>query len=190
MRVSLPADRGTFLCPRIGFDAVHRTPLKRYTPLRSKTKLRVKGHSEVSEIKDEIQSVLRQIVILRDRGCILRTVAGTFVGDVLVPACGGYAKSGLLILQADHLITRSNSATYADARLVVCVCKAHHGWKSIAGNLRKRQYDAVVRALLPSEIVELWDRCEAESWRPTRTTLYDWKLLLAVLKQERDKIGA
>jgi hypothetical protein len=47
------------------------------------------------------------IVILRDGGCILRDTPHA-------SACNGYAKDGHLILQADHLITRANSATYGD----------------------------------------------------------------------------
>ena len=65
---------------------------------------------------------MREIVIKRDGGCILRDIQG-------VSQCNGYRKDGKLILQADHLITRANSATYADTRLIVCVCKGHHGWK-------------------------------------------------------------
>jgi len=94
--------------------------------------------------------------------------------------CNGYAKDGRLILQADHLITRANSATYADTRLIVCVCKGHHGWK----NWHKPEYDAVVRELIGGERAALWERCERDSWRPKRTSAYDWRLTIAALKQE------
>ena len=56
-----------------------------------------------------------------------------------------------MILQADHLITCANAATYADSRLVVCVCKAHLGWKSLGSNMRKAQYETVVKQVLPPE---------------------------------------
>jgi hypothetical protein len=80
-------------------------------------------------VKQRIQDLVRDIVIKREGGCIFR-------GDVpnpegwTIPTCNGFAKDGHLILQADHLITRANSATYADTRLIVCLCKGHHGWKS------------------------------------------------------------
>ena len=85
---------------------------------------------------------------------------------------------------SDHLITHANADTYADSRLIFCVCKAHHDWKSLGSSMRKAQYDAVVKEILPPERVTLWERCEADSWRPVRTTAYDWKLLLAALRQE------
>lgn len=161
-----------------------------------RTALRKKSKSETALIKDDIQAYLRAIVIKRDGGCIIEHFRRKTVEDCAeyryeptypvcgVPPCNGYKKDGTLILQADHLITRANGATFADSRLVVCVCKGHHGWKSVGSNMRKAQYDAIVRQLLPADRVALWDRCEKESWRPTRTTLYDLKLQLAALKQE------
>jgi hypothetical protein len=115
-------------------------------------------------------------VTARDGGCIFRV----FTWHI----CSGHAKDGHLILQADHLITRGNSATYADARLIVCVCKGIHGWKSVGGNARKKQYDELVRTLISPERVALWDRCEQDSWRPHRTSAMDWKLQLAALKHK------
>src|SRR5665647_1298403 len=134
--------------------------------LKRKTGLRVKGHSEVTETKDRIQDLVREIVIKRDGGCILRDVQG-------VSQCNGYRKDSQLVLQADHLITRANSATYADTRLIVCVCKGHHGWKK----WHEREYNALVRTLLSPERVKLWDDCERDSWKPHRTTAYDWNMV-------------
>jgi hypothetical protein len=86
------------------------------------------GKNETSIVKREIQDVLREIVTKRDGDCIFSNLF--FKRDILgAPICGGYAKDGHLILQADHLITRANATTYAEPRLVVCVCKGHHGWK-------------------------------------------------------------
>jgi hypothetical protein len=143
--------------------------LKRNTPLAKK------GKSDTTLLKDAIQDELHRIVKARDDGCILR-------GSFDVPSCGGYAKDGHLILQADHLLTRANSATFADPRLVVCVCKAHHGWKSLGGNRNKAQYDAAVRAVLPPDRVSLWDAAEKDSWRPHRTSSTDWAKELAYLR--------
>ena len=143
-----------------------------------RTTLRVQGISDTATIKREIQYVAREIVIARDGGCVLRDLH--YDG---IPECNGYANNGQLILQADHLVTRSNSATFADTRLIVCVCKGHHSWKSLGSNARKKEYDELVRTLVP-ERVKLWDECERDSWRPHRTGVYDLKLQLAALKQE------
>jgi hypothetical protein len=151
--------------------------LQRHTPLRRKTPIAAHGSSDTATLKDAIQAELRRIVLARDGGCILRD-------SYDVPPCGGYAKDGHLILQADHLVTRANSATFAEPRLVVAVCKAHHGWKSVGSNRNKAQYDALVRSILPPERVKLWDSCEKNSWRPKRTSASDWALELAYLKTQ------
>jgi hypothetical protein len=80
------------------------------------------------------------------------------------PACNGYRNDGELVLQADHLITRASNATYADTRLIVCVCKGHHGWKK----WHEKEYEALVRTLISPERVALWKRCEEDSWRTCR----------------------
>ncbi len=149
-------------------------PLPRHTPLRAKTRIRVAGHSDTAEIKERIQALLRAIVIARDGGCILRDVR----------RCNGLPDIPGVVLQADHLITRANSATFADTRLVVCVCRSCHAWKSCGSNQRKAEYDAVVRTLLPQDRVALWDRCEQDSWHPQRTFMSDWMLAEVALKHE------
>jgi hypothetical protein len=108
-----------------------KTPLKVGGFLRRGTSLKAKGSSDTATIKDSIQDLLLAIVKIRDGGCILRSIP--------THHCNGFRKDGTLILQADHLITRANSATYADPRLVVCVCKGAHGWKSLGGNRNKAQ---------------------------------------------------
>jgi len=180
------------------------TPLKRKTPLRASykprqgRKLHVLGHSTSAQLKREIQGLVRDIVIKRDGGCIFRDL-DKFSFDVLgvkfpltmpafeIPPCNGYANDGHLILQADHLITRANSATYADTRLIVCVCKGHHGWKSIAGNRWKSRYDAVVKTLIGEERVKLWERMEADR-TPHHMGIGDWKLVLVALRAEYEKL--
>jgi hypothetical protein len=159
---------------------VKRTPLARKTPLTAKTgikrtkRIKVAGTSETADLKVRIQELVREIVIKRDGGCILRNICG-------IPACNGYRKSdGELILQADHLITRANSATYADTRLIVCVCQGHHGWKK----WHKEEYDALVKSVIGGDRAMLWARCEEDSWRPNRTSAYDWRLHVAALEQE------
>jgi hypothetical protein len=144
--------------------------MKRSGFIKRRTPLKVKGHSDTALVKEEIQAVVRDIVIKRDGGCILSST-----GD-----CNGYRKDGELILQADHLITRANAATYADPRLIVCVCKGHHGWK----RWHEREYNALVRSILSADRVKLWDACEKESWKPHRAAAYNWPLTLAAPKQE------
>ena len=153
-------------------------PLARTTGLSAKTK-KLLDYNSTPAVKDRIQDLLRQIVIIRDGGCILRNVLGH--------NCNGFAKDGHLILQADHLLTRANSQTYADSRLVVCVCKGAHGWKSVGSNRNKDQYDALVRTVLPPDGVALWDACEQDSWRPNGNYRSDWLLAEAVLISERDR---
>lgn len=151
--------------------------MKRGGQLKRRTPLKVKGNSETADIKQEIQDTLLAIVKARDGGCVFRVLLGH--------QCSGYApKSGHLVLQADHMVTRSNSATFADSRLVVCVCKGIHGWKSVGSNRNKAQYDEMLKRILPPDRVALWERCERDSWRPVRTGIYDWKLALIALKQE------
>jgi hypothetical protein len=144
-----------------------------------RTALRVQGISDTATIKREIQYIAREIVIARDGGCVLRDLH--YDG---IPECNGFANNGQLVLQADHLVPRNNSATFADTRLIVCLCKGHHAWKSLGSNARKKEYDELVRTLISPERVKLWDECERDSWRPVRTTTYDWQLQLAALKQE------
>jgi hypothetical protein len=114
---------------------------------------------------------------LRDRGCVLDGY-GEF--GIAIPRCNGYANDGHLILQADHLITRGNSATYSDMRLIVCVCKGHHLWKK----WNEARYNEVVRTLLSPERVALWDRAYAARYLPSRKYTSDWAKELAALKQE------
>ena len=142
-----------------------RTPLRRGTKQLKRTKLRIAGHSDNATLKREIQATLREIVIQRDGGCILRHIRN----------CGG--EIGQAVLQADHLLTRANSATYADERLVVCLCRpCHGGFKK----WHKPEYDRLVKSILPKETVELWERCEQD--RTPRKQ--DWKLELIALKQK------
>lgn len=123
-----------------------RTPLRKVS-LRSKKSLKLPNHESSADLKKDIQALLRKIVILRDGTCILRK----------------YRYCEDPVLQADHLITRSNSATYADSRLVVCLCRSCHGGYK---QWNKEKYDSMVRTILPKERVQLWDRCSKDLWRP------------------------
>src|SRR5690242_1468878 len=77
--------------------------------------LRRKSKSEVVKLKDRIQALVRAIVIKRDGGCVLKGFKG-------IPCHA--------VLQADHLISRGRNVGFADSRLIVCLCKAHHTAKT------------------------------------------------------------
>ena len=144
--------------------------LTRSTSLK-RTKLRVAGTSDNATAKREIQSTLREFVMLRDGGCILRDIRH----------CGG--EIGKAVMQADHLLPRSNAETYADERLVVLLCRpCHGGFKQ----WHKEEYDRLVKSILPKEIVELWEKCE--EGRRGKTGKYDWRLELISLNQRLEKL--
>lgn len=135
------------------------------------------GKSPAAEAKRHIQALLREICLKRDLGCILRGVrCGRLVGDAGV------------VWQADHLVSRSNSATYGDSRLVVLICRDCHGWKSLGSNLRKAEYDRLVRQLLAPERVALWDMAELEAGRHKGVKM-DWVLVELALQSELAKLG-
>ena len=56
--------------------------------------------------------------------------------------------------------------------------------------LQRKVFNLLARPLLPPDRVELWDKCEAGSWRPTRTGTYDWRLEEAALRQEWRELQA
>lgn len=129
-----------------------------------RTKLRVKGISSASQLKDDIQALVRAIVIKRDGTCILRKLR----------------RCTDTVLQADHLITRSNSATYADTRLIVCLCRSCHGGFK---QWHESEYNEIVRSILPKERVDLWDKC-MQDMHAHRTKKMDWAIERVALEQE------
>lgn len=137
--------------------------------------MRRQGVSEVAVLKKEIQRLVREIVMRRDGGCILRNIRH----------CGG--EIGQTVIQADHLITRANSATYDDTRLIVCVCRACHGGFK---KWHQKEYEALVRTVISPARVKLWDAAERDSWKPTHRVSGDWRISIAALKQELASYGA
>lgn len=122
--------------------------LKPRKPLR-KTKIRVKGISTTAELKDEIQALLRQLAIKRDKVCILSHYPEA-------KQCGGYTKNGDLILQAEHLNSRSHASTFGDMRNIVLLCKYHHiywkpqnsslYWELVKKHIGEEKYTWYIRA--------------------------------------------
>lgn len=155
--------------------------MKRSSLRRKSARLKARADNETAQVKERIQSLVRAIVIARDGGCILAFPGANLARiDYGVPLCNGYAKDGHLVLQADHLVTRANSATYADTRLIVCVCKGHHGWKK----WNEQRYNEIVRTLIGEERAALWDKAHAARYTPTRMYTSDWLKEEAALKQE------
>lgn len=150
--------------------------VKAQKPLK-KSVLRKLGKSPASVIKREIQRLLREICLKRDKGCILRSVR-----------CGAVLGDRGVVWQADHLLSRSNAATYGDPRLVTLVCKSCHAWKSLGSNLRKSEYDRLVRSILLPERVKLWDLAEIEAGR-YKGVKVDWLLTELALKKELELLS-
>jgi len=124
-------------------------------------------------MKDRIQASLRQLVILRDGGCILRD-------DFRAGACGGYRNDGELILQAEHLNSRAHSISYGDSRLVVCLCLNHHFY------FKKREplvYYELIRQKIGEERWALLQRVIADR-KPHPMGVYEWSKIEMALKQE------
>ena len=125
------------------------------------------------ELKVDIQKLVRQIVMLRDDGCILRHYPES-------GACGGYRNDGNLILQAEHLITRSNSATYGDTRTIVCLCLRHHGYFKPQ---HSKLYWDIIERHLGSKKWKLLEKMMADH-SPHKV---DWRLTKIALEQELKK---
>lgn len=139
--------------------------------------LNKKGKSETSKAKRRIQNLLRQTVIKKDGGCILRHYpeAG---------ACGGWMNDGELVLQAEHLNSRERSFTFGDLRNIVCLCKNHHIFF-------KKRHGALYWDLIRQHIgKERWAWFQKVS-RDTKSypfSIYDWGKIEMALKQELEKL--
>ena len=136
--------------------------------------------SPTATAKRDIQEYVRQIVILRDGGCIYRGVKG-------LPPCNGYAgEDNHLVLQADHLISRGKNIGFADTRLIVCVCKGHHTAKTFD---HSGVYEPIARELIGKTRAELWDKVKADGGNyPMGYS--DWLICIAALKQELSALEA
>lgn len=183
---------------RTGFKIKQRKPLKRTefkkkqvlipvpfyvipakTALR-RTKLRKVGKSATSKIKTHIQALLREIVVQRDGGCILQ--------NTYMHRSWGETKE---ILQAEHLISRANNATYADERLVVCICKKCHTWKHLS-KVNTDTYNIIIKTILSKETVDLWNKSYEERNNICRKGEYEWKqeaIRLKKLIDNKQKYG-
>lgn len=140
--------------------------------IKTSSKLPPALYEDTKSLKEQIQKLLREIVMIRDKKCILYGIkCSRQIGDEGV------------VWQAEHLIERSNSSTYADLRLVVLVCRNCHGWKHFKKS-NHDLYDEIVRSKLSPELVAHWDRCKAD----TKAYKVDWRLEKIALEQELKRI--
>lgn len=154
---------------RSGFKRKATVPMKR-------TRLHVKGHSTTTQQRDEVQALLRQIVIARDGGCFLRNYKDRITNQYR--ECGSRAtKDGHLILQAEHLHSRTNASSFSDTRLVVCVCERHHLYYKPQ---HSAEYNELAREFIGEKNAELWDRVKNDRLAHK----VDLKLAIVGLKQE------
>ncbi len=152
---------------RSGFKIKPRKPLKR-------TKLHLVGHSTTAELKAEIQELLRQIAIKTYGTCVLSKYSEA-------GQCGGFDKQGNLILQAEHLNSRSNTATFGDPRNIVLLCKRHHiFWKPQNSAL----YWELIRKIIGEKRYE-WYQKARDDKRPYKV---DLKLVKVALIQELNNL--
>lgn len=122
-----------------------------------------------SQLKKKIQAKLRERAIERDGGCILRLYSEA-------GKCGGYSSKGL-ILQAEHLVGRANSASYADMDNIVCVCLNHHFFF-------KKRHGAIYWELVRKHIGEKrWEKVQAyeRDKTPHHFVAGDWRAILEAL---------
>src|SRR3990167_10149519 len=111
------------------------------------------GKSDTAKAKKEIQALVRDIVIIRDGGCLLRNIKG-------IAPCNGYAgDDNHLVLQADHLVTRGKNVGYATTDLIICLCKGHHTAKTFT---EKERYEDIIRGLIGKRRERLWNLAKAD----------------------------
>ena len=143
-----------------------------------KTRLAKKGKSETAIIKRRIQALVREIVIVRDGGCILRNVDG------ITPCSSQETKDGHLVLQADHLVTRGKNVGFAETRLIICLCEGHHLAKTFK---MKEEYEGYIRHLIGPERAKLWDDTKNDR-KIYPMGAHEWGNVELALKQELKKL--
>ncbi len=139
----------------------------------------MRQHSKTpsSLAKQDIQRLAREIVILRDGGCIMRDLPE-------FGQCNGFRGDGELILQANHLITRGKNVGYANTLLIVCMCKGHHkGFHS----QREKEYRAAIGKLIGAKRRALLKRVE-EDRKIYNMTASDWFKEVWALKAELEEL--
>ena len=128
----------------------------------------------MAQAKREIQRLVRQIVIIRDGHCVLRGV----------PLKNGNGCSE--VKQAHHLITRGKNIGYADTRLIVLICSAHHSAITWATGEDKRQYDILIQKKIGADRSKLLARAEKDT-KSYPMGIYEWNREIMALSDELKK---
>lgn len=127
-----------------------------------RTKLKARGTSDTSVLKEEIQKHLRLCAIKRDEHCVLQNKGAG--------ACDN-------VLQAEHLNSRSNMLSFADMRNIVLLCRRHHiYWKP----QNSQRYWELIEQIIGEERWEYYKRVRDDK-KPYKI---DLKMELLALKQE------
>ena len=131
-----------------------------------KTKLRKSSKSPLAQIKKDIQALVREIAIKIYGTCVLSKYPET-------GACGYYTKSGNLVLQAEHLVSRERNFCFGDMRNIVLLCWRHHfKWKP----KNSRRYWELIREII-GEKRWAWYLIADEDRKTHIMKLADWELV-------------
>jgi len=125
-----------------------------------------------SKIKKLLQAKLREKAIERDGMCVIGQHLDSLPDQWRL--CGNYTKDGRLILQAEHLVGRANSRSYADMDNIVLICLRHHFFfKQQCGAL----YWDIIRRHIGEERwgkIEAWEKDKS----PHHMVAGDWQNIL------------
>jgi hypothetical protein len=131
-----------------------RAVLRRKTPLQSRGAIVQLSKSPIAEIKRNIQSILRERAIVREASC------GSIPKPVRHQDCE-------LILQAAHLVTRSNSISSATcATSLPCANVTPHYFKP--QRFRLSPFDPIWASTVTLTTGSVEATCAPSSLRPSR----------------------
>jgi hypothetical protein len=130
-----------------------------------------------SQMKAEIQDLLRRYSLQRDGGCVFR---GIWFNGKVHQCSSNQTKDGHLVLQYDHLNPRERNVSYANPDLGVIICQGLHGWKSFS-DYNKQIYDEAVRDIIGPERSSLWDRVKQDH-KSYPKSAWDWQKDIIYLK--------
>ena len=101
-------------------------------------------------------------------------------------ACGGYTNAGEFIFQAEHLITRSNSVSFADMRNIVYLCWHYHGHFRLERSPECKDAHRATHRPRATHCPErsAWAQRVLGDRSPYRFHLADWKAIQVALTAE------
>lgn len=129
----------------------------------------------VSQVKKKIQAKLRENAIERDKTCIIGQNASLLPLNWRV--CAPRRQDGEIIVQAEHLVGRANSASYADMDNIVLLCMRHHFYF-------KTQHPALYWEIVRKYIGEKrWEKTQKweHDYTPHHFVASEWRMMLNAL---------